>query len=86
MAVMDLVQGRDAYHEFKHRDLPPTMLEVIQLALTKTPHDAALVFGDVPRPNIMVVKTGNQHGNGEWHADCSTSIGLGRSAMGGIHH
>lgn len=33
MAVMDLVQVRDAYHEFKHRDLPPTVLEDIQLAL-----------------------------------------------------
>ena len=67
MAVMDLVQGRDAYHEFKHRDLPPTVLEDIQLAL-KTLHDAGLVFGDVRRPNIMVVKTRDQHGNDEWHA------------------
>jgi hypothetical protein len=67
MAVMDLVQGRDAYHEFKHRDLPPTVLEDIQLAL-KTLHDAELVFGDVRRPNIMAVKTRNQHGSDEWHA------------------
>jgi hypothetical protein len=67
MAVMDLVQGRDAYHEFKYRDLPPTVLEDIRLAL-KTLHDAGLVFGDVRRPNIMVVKTRNQHGNDEWRA------------------
>jgi hypothetical protein len=66
MAVMDLVQGRDAYHEFKHRELPPTVLEDIQLAL-KTLHDAGLVFGDVRRPNMMVAKTRSRHGNDEWH-------------------
>jgi hypothetical protein len=38
MAIMDLVQGRDAYHEFKHRDLPPTVLEDIQLALKTLAH------------------------------------------------
>jgi hypothetical protein len=67
MAVMDLVQGRDAHHEFKHRGLPLTVLEDIQLAL-RTLHDAGLVFGDVRRPNIMAVKTRNQHGDDEWHA------------------
>jgi hypothetical protein len=67
MAVMDVVEGRDAHQEFKRRDLPPTVLEDIQLAL-KTLHDAGLVFGDVRRPNIMVAKAQNQHGNDEWHA------------------
>ena len=67
MVVMDLVQGQDAYHEFKRRPLPPTVLDDIQLAL-KTLHDAGLVFGDLRRPNIMVLKTQNQHGNDEWHA------------------
>lgn len=67
MVVMDIVQGRDAHQEFKHRDLPPSVLEDIQLAL-KTMHGAGLVFGDVRRPNIMVAKTQNQHGNDEWHA------------------
>jgi hypothetical protein len=67
MVVMDLVHGRDAYHEFKHRSLPPTVVEDIQLAL-KTLHDAGLVFGDVRRPNIMVLKSRNQDGNDEWHA------------------
>ena len=43
------------------------MLEDTQLAL-RTLHDSGLVFGDVRRPNIMVVKTRNEHGHDEWHA------------------
>jgi hypothetical protein len=82
MAVMDLVGGRDAYHEFKHRGIPSTVLEDIQLAL-KTLHGAGLVFGDVRRPNIMVATTRNEHGKDEWHAqmvdfDWSGPVGVAR--------
>jgi len=56
MVVMDFVDGRDAYNEFKHRDLPRTILEDVKGALGKL-HDAQLVYGDVRRPNIMLVKT-----------------------------
>ena len=56
MVVMDLVVGRDAYHEFLHRDLPLTVLNDVKLALEKL-HDAGLVYGDVRRPNIMVFKS-----------------------------
>jgi hypothetical protein len=56
MVVMDFVDSRDAYNEFKHRDLPRTVLDDVKRALGKL-HDAQLVYGDMRRPNIMVVKT-----------------------------
>ena len=55
MAVMEQVDGRDSYSEFRHRDLPRTVLDDIKRALGKL-HDAQLVYGDMRRPNIMVVK------------------------------
>ena len=55
MVVMDFVDGRDAYNEFKHRDLPRTVLDDVKRAIGKL-HDARLVFGDMRRPNIMLVK------------------------------
>jgi len=42
------------------------VFEDIQLAL-KTLHDVGLDFGDVRRPDIMVLKTRNEHGGKEWH-------------------
>jgi hypothetical protein len=56
MVVMEQVDGRDSYSEFRHRDLPRTVLDDIKRALEKL-HDAQLVYGDMRRPNIMVVKT-----------------------------
>jgi hypothetical protein len=55
MVVMEQVDGRDSYGEFRHRDLPQTVLDDISRALGKL-HDAQLVYGDMRRPNIMVVK------------------------------
>jgi len=82
MVVMDQVQGQDAFHQFRHRDLPSTVLEDIQLAL-KTLHDLGHVFGDVRRPNMMVLKIRNQDGNDEWHGqlvdfDWSGQVGNAR--------
>ena len=56
MVVMDFVDGWDAYSKFKYRDLPRTVLDDVQRALGKL-HDAQLVYGDMRRPNIMLVKT-----------------------------
>ena len=56
MVMMDLIDGPDAHQKFKHSDLPPTVLEDIQNALKKL-HEAGLVFGDMRRPNIMLVKS-----------------------------
>lgn len=64
MVVMDLVGGQDAYSEFRHRDLPSTVLNDVKHAL-ETLHDAGLVFGDVRRPNIMVYKS-QEKGSEEW--------------------
>jgi hypothetical protein len=57
MVVMEQVDGRDSsrYGEFRHRDLPQTVLDDINRALGKL-HDAQLVYGDMRRPNIVVVK------------------------------
>ncbi len=41
--------------EFRHRDLPQSVLDDIERALGKL-HGAMLVYGDMRRPNIMVVK------------------------------
>jgi hypothetical protein len=55
MVVMEQVYGRDSYSEFRYRDLPQSVLGDIEGALGKL-HDAQLVYGDMRRPNIMVVK------------------------------
>jgi hypothetical protein len=63
MVVMDRVNSRDAYDEFRDRDLPSTVLNDVKLALERL-HDAGLVYGDVRRPNIMVYKS--QEKGEEW--------------------
>ena len=55
MVVMEQVNGRDSYSEFRYRDLPQSVVDDMELALTKL-HGARLVYGDMRRPNIMVVK------------------------------
>jgi serine/threonine protein kinase len=55
MVVMDLVDGRDAYHEFMFRSVPQTVLKDIKRALARL-HSAHLVYGDMRCSNIMVVK------------------------------
>ncbi len=64
MVVMDLVNGRDAYQEFRFSELPLTVLDDVELAL-KILHDADLVFGDIRRPNIMVFKSQGK-GDEDW--------------------
>lgn len=56
MVIMDLIDGPDADGAFQHGDLPPTVIEDIRNALKKL-HEAGLVFGDMRRPNIMLVKS-----------------------------
>ena len=66
MVMMDLIDGPDAHQVFKHGDLPPTVLEDIHNALKKL-HEAGLVFGDMRRPNIMLVKSRDGYGEDKWH-------------------
>jgi hypothetical protein len=56
MVMMDLIDGPDAHQKFKYSNLPPTVLDDIQNALKKL-HEAVLVFGDMRRPNIMLVNS-----------------------------
>jgi RIO-like serine/threonine protein kinase len=58
---------------FKDEDLPPTVLEDIHNTLKKL-HEEGLVFGDMRRPNIMLVKSQDRYDKdedafvrGEWH-------------------
>jgi hypothetical protein len=73
MVIMDLTDGPDAHQAFKYDDLPPTVLGDIRNALKKL-HEAGLVFGDMRRPNIMLVKSRGAYnededtfGEDEWH-------------------
>jgi hypothetical protein len=73
MVMMDLIDGPDAHQAFQHGDLPPTVLEDVRNALKKL-HEAGLVFGDMRRPNIMLVKSRGTYDKdedvyveGEWH-------------------
>jgi hypothetical protein len=73
MVIMDLIDGPDAHQAFKYDDLPPTVLEDIRNALKKL-HEAGLVFGDMRRANIMLVKSRSAYnededtfGEDEWH-------------------
>jgi hypothetical protein len=89
MVVMDPVDGRDAYHQFRYRALPQTVLDDVKRAL-ETLHEAQLVYGDMRRPNIMVVKKpksrdndseGEEEGEGEWRGllvdfDWSGEVGV----------
>lgn len=63
MVVMEKVNGRDSYSEFRHRDLPQTVLGDVKRALG-TLHELQLVYGDMRRPNIIVLR--DNGGNGEW--------------------
>jgi hypothetical protein len=72
MVIMDLIDGPDAGQAFTG-NLPPTVLEDIHNALKKL-HEAGLVFGDMRRPNIMLVKSRgvydeeeDAYGEDEWH-------------------
>ena len=73
MIIMGLIDGTDVFYEFKRSDLPPTVLEDIHNALKKL-HEAGLVFGDMRRPNVMLVKSRDAFDEdegalveGEWH-------------------
>jgi hypothetical protein len=89
MVVMDLVNDRDAYHQFRYRAVPQTVLDDVKRAL-EILHDTQLVYGDMRRPNIMVVKKpksrdndseGEEEGEGEWRGllvdfDWSGEVGV----------
>ena len=66
MVIMDLIDGPDADRAFEPGDLPPTVIEDMHNALKKL-HEAGLVFGDMRRPNIILVKSRGVHDEDEWH-------------------
>ena len=75
MVMTDLVDGTDAHRHqaSEHDDLPSTVLEDIHNVLKKL-HEAGLVFGDMGRPNIMLVKfrgayipDEDEYAEDEWH-------------------
>ncbi|KAI0249173.1 hypothetical protein BJV78DRAFT_1328610, partial [Lactifluus subvellereus] len=71
MVVMDLVSGSNAYYcfrakdQYKEKPLPAQVLDDIRGAV-KLLHDNGFVFGDLRRPNVMVVsrETGTKRQGG----------------------
>jgi hypothetical protein len=60
IVVMEQVDGRDAYSEFRQRDLPRAVLDDGKL------HDTQLAYGDMRRPIITVMrKPKSRDDNGE---------------------
>jgi hypothetical protein len=56
MVIMELVDGRDAFHHFgSTKTIPSTVLDDVKAAISVL-HSANLVFGDMRRPNILVEK------------------------------
>jgi hypothetical protein len=56
MVIMELVDGRDAFHHFgSTKTIPSDLLDDVKAAISIL-HDANLVFGDMRRPNILVKK------------------------------
>jgi len=56
MVIMELVDGRDAFHHFgSTKTIPSDLLDDVKAAIFNL-HEANLVFGDMRRPNILVKK------------------------------
>lgn len=86
MVVMDFVDGRDAYNEFKHRDLPQTVLDD-DSSVRWGSSTTRSFYGNVRRPDIMLVKTPNSGDDDnededveEWRRHLWILIGLGMLA------
>jgi hypothetical protein len=54
MTVMDRVLGEDAHQKFGKSNLPPRVKEDLKVALELL-HASNLVFGDLRRPNVLIV-------------------------------
>ncbi|KDQ50837.1 hypothetical protein JAAARDRAFT_211512 [Jaapia argillacea MUCL 33604] len=54
MVVMGFVEGRDAHYQFKNQKLPADIMDDVKSAIHRL-HEIGLVFGDLRRPNIMIV-------------------------------
>jgi len=82
MVVTDLVDGRNAYYEFRSCDLPSTVLDDVKLAVEKL-HEAEVVHGDIRGFNIMVVKSRGK-GEEEWRGLLMDFDGRDVGEAGGI--
>jgi len=59
MVIMDLIRGLNARHKFLSSELPPIVFEDVRRAIDIL-DDAWLVFGDLRRPNIIVIGSGEK--------------------------
>ncbi|KDQ51943.1 hypothetical protein JAAARDRAFT_210749 [Jaapia argillacea MUCL 33604] len=55
MVIMELVESHDAHHQFIDQSLPQDVMNDVKDAIQQL-HDIGLVFGDLRRTNIMVVR------------------------------
>ncbi|KXN88669.1 hypothetical protein AN958_06213 [Leucoagaricus sp. SymC.cos] len=60
MVIMDFIDCRNALAEFDTKALPPRVLQDVKTALNIL-HDAGFVFGDLRRPNILVIRKSAQN-------------------------
>lgn len=67
MVVMDFVEGQDAHYQFANMHLPPSVRADIEKAKNVL-HDDGWVFGDLRRPNIMVIPKRHESGEGVFGA------------------
>ncbi|KZV69091.1 hypothetical protein PENSPDRAFT_581540 [Peniophora sp. CONT] len=67
MVVMDFIERQDAHYQFEDQYLPPGVRADVSLAITVL-RDAGLVFGDLRRPNILVVPRKHEGEGGDFGA------------------
>jgi hypothetical protein len=60
MVIMERLAGEDAHEAFHGQNLPQSVTEDIQRALNLL-HGSKRVFGDLRRPNIMVLKEEDEY-------------------------
>ena len=56
MVIMEHVNARSAYYHFKDLNLPPEIVHDVESGLEKL-HRVNLVFGDLRRPNVLIVES-----------------------------
>jgi len=68
MVVMDPIDGRDAYNQFKGCDLPSIAMNDVKVALEKLTTQGSFLprAGDARRPNVVVFKSPEKDEEG-WH-------------------
>ncbi|GBE89357.1 hypothetical protein SCP_1600180 [Sparassis crispa] len=79
MIIMEFVDSRDTHHQFSGKELPPSVMRDVKRAVDEL-HRSGLIFGDLRRPNIMVV-TNHLHVVEAARTEKDTAADAGLGAM-----